>query len=104
MSYRYGNSPPAARQAPSERRIMTALLIGFVVVSLAVLLAGRVPFVPSVTPISGPSYRTYVEDDRRLLGSYGYTLEGRVHIPIERAMDLLAERGLPTRDSPSPTP
>jgi hypothetical protein len=103
MSYRYGNSVQAARQ-PNERRIMIALLIGFVVLSLLVLMAGRFPLSPTVTPLSGPSYTTYVEDDRQLLGSYGYTLEGTVHIPIERAMDLIAERGLPTRDNPSPTP
>lgn len=104
MSYRYGNSAPAAGQVPYERRVMIALLIGFVVVSLAVLLAGRVPFTPSATPLSGPTYRTYVESDRQLLAGYGYTLEGRVHIPIDRAIDLVVERGLPTRDNPSPTP
>ncbi|HMQ30561.1 MAG TPA: hypothetical protein PKD53_07515 [Chloroflexaceae bacterium] len=103
MSYRYGTTVQTRRQ-PNERRIMIALLVGFLVVSLAVLLAGRVPISPTPTPLTGPTYRSYVENDRRLLGSYGYTLEGRVHIPIERAMDLVAERGLPTRDNPSPTP
>jgi hypothetical protein len=103
MSYRYGNSAQAARQ-PNERRIMIALLVGFVVVSLLVLTAGRFPISPTVTPLSGPNYTTYVENDRQLLASYGRTLEGTVHIPIERAMDLVVERGLPTRDNPSPTP
>jgi hypothetical protein len=104
MSYRYGNTAPVGARVPNERRIMIALLVTFVVVSLAVLLAGRVPFVPAVTPLAGPTYKTYVEDDRQLLGSYGYTLEGNVHIPIDLAMDLVVSRGLPTRDNPSPTP
>jgi hypothetical protein len=38
-------------------------------------------------------------DEERELNSYGWTDEkaGVVHIPIERAMDLIAERGLPVR-------
>lgn len=104
MSYRYGPTLTPRRRGPNELRLMTALLIAFVVVSLAVLLAGRVPFSPSVTPLSGPNYRSYVEDDRALLSGYGYTTEGRVHIPIDLAMDLIVERGLPTRENPSPTP
>jgi hypothetical protein len=112
MSYRYGNdyqAPPQPRpQAPTgvpdERRLMIGLLIGFLVVALVVLLAGRVPFKPNVTPLSGPTAAEYQAEARTLLGSYGYTLEGTVHIPIDRAMDLIAERGLPVRDNPSPTP
>lgn len=104
MSYRYGTSLQAERRTPNERRLMIGLLIGFVVVSLFVLLAGRTPFVPGVTPLTGPTYQTYVANDRQLLSSYGYTLEGAVHIPIDQAMDLIVQRGLPTRDNPSPTP
>ena len=104
MSYRFGDSYQSQQRLPGARQVMATLLAAFLVVSLVVLLAGRVPFVPSVTPLSGPTYRDYVEPVRQLLGSYGYTLEGNVHIPIETAMDLVAERGLPTRDNPSPTP
>jgi hypothetical protein len=113
MSYRYPESyqpqqayqaQPAARRTPSARPIMAALLATFVVVSLLVLLAGRVPFVPDVVPLSGPTYRDYVIPDRQLLDSYGFTTEGRVHIPIERAMDLVVERGLPTSESATASP
>lgn len=115
MSYRFQPSyPPEQRQvayqpaprggAPGVVQIMSGLLVAFLVVSLLVMLAGRVPFVPSVTPLDGPTYKDYVIPDRELLNSYGYTLEGKVHIPIDRAMDLTVERGLPTRSNPSPTP
>jgi hypothetical protein len=83
---------------------MVALLGAFVVLSLIILLAGRLPFTPTPAAIQGSTYRGYVDKDRELLSSYGYTLEGRVHIPIERAIDLTAERGLPVRDNPSATP
>jgi len=43
-------------------------------------------------------------NEERVLYSYGWVDEkaGRVHIPIERAMDLLVQRGLPVR-SQGPT-
>ncbi|MFQ3663722.1 MAG: hypothetical protein SNJ69_15185 [Chloroflexaceae bacterium] len=114
MSYRFQPSyPPEQRQvtyqparqgAPGVAQIMSGLLVTFLVVSLLVMLAGRVPFVPSVTPLDGPTYKDYVLPDRDLLSRYGYTMEGKVHIPIDRAMDLIVERGLPTRSNPSPTP
>jgi hypothetical protein len=103
MSYRYSNRAAAAPE-PSLRVMMTGLLVGFVVVSLLVFLFGRVPFTPSSTPLSGTSYKEYVARDTELLTSYGRTQQGTIHIPIDRAMDLTADRGLPTRDNPSPTP
>jgi hypothetical protein len=44
-------------------------------------------------------------EEEGTLNSYGWVDEkaGTVHIPIERAMDLVAERGLPTRDQSSTT-
>jgi hypothetical protein len=104
MSYRYGNSAPQGRQMPDERRLMIGLLAAFVLVSLLVLWAGRLPVRPGVTPLDGTSYKTYVTDARELLGSYGTTAEGRVHIPIDRAMDLIVERGLPTRATTASAP
>lgn len=110
MSYRYQGSYQGMPQAQTERRtpsarpIMAALLTTFVVVSLLVLLAGRMPSVPDVTPLVGPTYRDYVLADRQLLDSYGFTTEGRVHIPIERSMDLIVERGLPTREDTTASP
>lgn len=112
MSYRYQGSYQSqsqgsyqnVRRTPSARPIMAALLATFVIVSLLVLLAGRVPFVPSVTPLVGPTYRDYVIPDRQLLDSYGFTTEGQVHIPIDRAMDLIVERGLPTSTDATASP
>jgi hypothetical protein len=44
------------------------------------------------------------EREEQILNSYGWVEEadGRVHIPIERAIDLLATAGLPVRPSPEP--
>ena len=67
-----------------------------------------------VSPFSGPrelppaprlqieprsDLRTYLEHEQRRLSTYGWVDQnaGVVHIPIERAMDLLLQRGLPTR-------
>ena len=104
MSYRYGNSLQTARSLLNERRLMIGLLVAFVLVSLLVLWAGRLPVRPGVTPLDGPTYKTYVEDARTLLSTYGTTAEGRVHIPIDRAMDLIVERGLPTRETTASAP
>lgn len=82
----------------SLSRLMIASLMVFLVLSLVVLLAGRLPFTPQPAPVTGNTYRTYVNDARTLLDSYGYTMEGKVHIPIDRAMDLIVERGLPVRE------
>ncbi|OAN44646.1 hypothetical protein A6A03_16205 [Chloroflexus islandicus] len=111
MSFRPNYSAPryapprpmqAARPAPVAAepplsRLMIASLMVFLVLSLVVLLAGRVPFTPQPAPVTGNTYRSYVTEARTLLNSYGYTLEGKVHIPIDRAMDLIVERGLPVR-------
>ncbi|WP_322820458.1 hypothetical protein [Chloroflexus sp.] len=83
---------------PSLSRLMIAGPMVFLVLSLVVLLAGRLPFTPQPAPVTGNTYRTYVTDARTLLNSYGYTMEGKVHIPIDRAMDLIVERGLPVRE------
>ena len=41
------------------------------------------------------------EQEEKILNSYGWTdqANGKVHIPIERAMDLIAATGLPVRSS-----
>ena len=54
--------------------------------------------------------RTQLNDDRlkeeQTLASYGYVDEkaGTVRIPIERAMDLIAQRGLPVRGTSTEQP
>lgn len=42
-------------------------------------------------------------NEEEILNTYGYVDQsaGTVHIPIERAMDLLAQRGLPVREQSS---
>ncbi|WP_322493662.1 hypothetical protein [Chloroflexus sp.] len=89
--------PARAEAEPPLSRLMIAGLMVFLVLSLVVLLAGRVPFTPQPAPVTGNTYRSYVTEARTLLNSYGYTPEGKVHIPIDRAMDLIVERGLPVR-------
>jgi hypothetical protein len=103
MSYRYGNSAQDGPM-PNERRIMIGMLVTFVLVSLLVLWAGHFPIRPGVTTLDGPNYKTYVADARTLLTTYGRTSEGAVHIPIEQAMNLIAERGLPTRATTASAP
>ena len=105
MSYRFtGSYSTVERTAPSAWRLMLAALLAFILISFLVLLAGRVPFTPTPTAIEGSTYRDYVSQDRTLLDGYGYTTEGNVHIPIDRAMDLLVERGLPVSEDAAQTP
>jgi hypothetical protein len=46
----------------------------------------------------------YQQDQERQLGSYGWVDEklGIAHVPVERAMDMLLERGVPARVEGSP--
>jgi len=37
-------------------------------------------------------------EEQRLLSSYGWTEDGHVRIPIDRAIELVARRGLPVRE------
>lgn len=106
MSYRSRTQEymPVQPAPLSARRIMIAMIIVFVVVSFLVLFAGRIPVTPQPLFPEGPTYRSYAQDDAVLLSSYGNTIEGSVHIPIDRAMDLIVERGLPVRNNPSATP
>ncbi|EFO79533.1 hypothetical protein OSCT_2659 [Oscillochloris trichoides DG-6] len=83
---------------------MTTLVIAFVLITLLVLFAGRVPFRPAPIAQPGTPASVYIERDTQLLSTYGYTLEGTVHIPIDRAMELIVERGLPVRADATPTP
>ena len=49
------------------------------------------------TPV--PNRKLIMEQETKLLTTYGWVDQkaGTVHIPIERAMQLLAERGMPSR-------
>jgi hypothetical protein len=49
-----------------------------------------------VAPVA--DLQTYTRTERERLSSYGIDAEsGAVHIPIERAMELVVQRGLPVR-------
>lgn len=43
-----------------------------------------------------------LEHDLGQLNSYGRTEEGRFHMPIQRAMDMIVQRGLPVRQQTPP--
>ena len=110
-------------------KFLVALIVGCVLVVAAVGILWRYfgTHQPDavVSPWSGPrefpsgprlqvdprhDLRTYLDAEQKRLTSYGWVDQnaGVVHIPIERAMDLVLERGLPTRqaseqvDSPKP--
>jgi hypothetical protein len=53
----------------------------------------------------GLNYRTFEESDRARLKSYGWVDKQQrvVRIPVERAMELLVERGLPEPSGPIET-
>jgi hypothetical protein len=104
MSYRLRAIDRSQAQPPSALRIMTVLLVAFVMISLLIFLAGRLPFTPTPLTNTGSTYKQYVARDTELLSTYGNTAEGNVHIPIDQAMKLIVERGLPVRDNPSATP
>lgn len=116
------NSQPGYETADTNPRALAALgavLAGLVVVSLAVawwvqgaLGAGDEPVEDPMRafrqgpqgPLLQASPTVEIDDHerevRQRLNSYGWIDEtsGIVHIPIERAMAITAERGLPSRD------
>ncbi|MCW8127714.1 hypothetical protein [Microbulbifer halophilus] len=61
------------------------------------LFAPPAPTQPQLQTNPRADLRDYREREQRRLQSYGWVNReaGVVHIPIERAMDLLVERGLP---------
>ena len=61
--------------------------------------ARAVPPLPQLQVHPVADLQQYREDQAKALDSYGWVdrSRGTVHIPIERAMDLLLQRGLPTR-------
>jgi hypothetical protein len=67
------------------------------------------PALRALEPVPGAQYQPVTppgrpDDERDRLSSYGWVDReaGIVRIPIDRAMDLLAERGLPARAGPDP--
>lgn len=59
---------------------------------------------PRLLPNPPEELHKYLASERRRLNSYGWVNReaGVVHIPIERAMELVLQRGLPVRSSRPP--
>lgn len=59
------------------------------------------PGTPLIEPDPVQDYRKYIEQENRVLDSYGWVGQkaGVARIPIDRAMQLLLKRGLPIRAS-----
>lgn len=60
------------------------------------------PGVPRLEVHPGRDMETYLKQQEKLLNSYGWVdrQAGKVRIPIQRAMDLLLQQGLPVRSGP----
>jgi len=94
----YRNDAGPMRREPSVRGMIIAGLLTFIVLSLLVMFAGNLPLAPQPDPpVSGPTYEQFRQEEDAILNSYGQFPDGRIHIPIERAIEITAERGLPTR-------
>lgn len=63
------------------------------------------PPLPRIQPNPGADMQNYYQSQQSLLNSYGWIdrQNGIVRLPIDRAMELLLERGLPTRPAGTPT-
>ena len=59
---------------------------------------------PRVQPNPREDLQNYYQSQQNLLNSYGWIdrQNGIVRLPIDRAMELLLERGLPTRPTSTP--
>ena len=66
----------------------------------------QAPPEPRLQVNPGTDLRKYQVDEEEALNSYAWidAKGGIVRIPIERAMDLVAQRGLPTRSESAPSP
>src|SRR4029077_2324534 len=59
---------------------------------------------PRIQPTPGADMQGYFQSQQNLLNTYGWIdrQNGIVRLPIDRAMELLLERGLPTRPNSAP--
>ncbi len=97
----------AEAEKSRKRRLATlwiVLVIGGLLVGCGTALPYSAPPLQSkVTPSpevsSGEMLRQLRATEDAALNTYGWVdrANGKVHIPIERAMDLLLQRGLPVR-------
>lgn len=61
--------------------------------------AQTLPPSPRIQPVPGDDMQRYYQSQQSLLNNYGWVdkQNGVVRLPIDRAMELLLQRGLPTR-------
>jgi hypothetical protein len=96
-------SQPLANRA---RLAPIAIVIGAIlVVAIGVAVLRLVELAPAPAQPSTGIAQERAHDDP-ILYSYGWIDKsaGVAHIPIQRAMDLVLQKGLPTRPAPAPTP
>ena len=58
---------------------------------------------PRIQPLPGVDMQSYDQSQQNLLNTYGWVdkQNGIVRLPIDRAMELLLQRGLPVRSAPN---
>ncbi len=58
---------------------------------------------PRIQPVPGVDMQSYYQSQQNLLDTYGWVdkQNGIVRLPIDRAMELLLQRGLPVRSAPN---
>ncbi len=68
--------------------------------------AAPTPPAPALEAESGQTLDPYRAAENQKLNGYGWVdrSNGVIRIPIDRAMDLTAQRGLPSRPAPAATP
>jgi hypothetical protein len=66
----------------------------------------QIPPKPHLLVSEPADYQSYMEKQTKLLNSYGWVdpKQGKVRIPIDRAMALVLQKGLPTRPAGQVTP
>jgi len=66
--------------------------------------AEPLPPPPRIQPVPGVDMQSYYQSQQNLLSTYGWVdkQNGIVRLPIDRAMQLLLERGLPVRPTTNP--
>jgi hypothetical protein len=64
--------------------------------------AQPLPPPPRIQPNPGADIQSYFQSQQNLLNTYGWIdrQNGIVRLPIDRAMELILQRGLPTRSRP----
>ncbi len=91
---------PTRKKMSGAVMLMATALVVFVALSVFIVVMGKLPTRPVLTPVgSAQEWRTLRAEQQEVLSSYGWIDEenGVVRIPVERAMSLLVERGLPVQ-------